>query len=223
MASADPLPEQPEQIVLGFDLDMTLVDSRPGIATALTRMCSQRGYHLDIERAVARIGPPIDVVLAEQLPPEELDEAVRLFRRHLATVLAETGAPAAPPLPGAARALAASRAAGAFVLVLTAKPTTLATATLRAAGLTADRILGARFGPTKTTALTQLGARAYVGDQLSDVAAAHRARAAAVAVATGGVHPSRFREAAAEYVLPDLHGFAELLPLLLFAPDAARR
>lgn len=209
--------------VYGFDLDMTLVDSRPGIAAALRRMAQERDHPIDVRRAVDRIGPPIDVVLAEQLPVDAVPDAVSSFRRHLAELLNDPAAAPAPPLPGAAEALAAVQDRGGSVLVVTAKPEHLAAATMTAAGLPVDRIQGARFGTAKIPALVEAAAAVYVGDQPSDMRAALAADVLPIAVRTGGVAPSELTAAGAAHVLEDLTGLSDLLALIVLPVRERRR
>ena len=49
-------------LVVGFDLDMTLVDTRPGIAAVLDALAAETGVEIDRTAAVGRLGPPLDDV-----------------------------------------------------------------------------------------------------------------------------------------------------------------
>lgn len=43
---------------VGFDLDMTLIDPRPGMAAVLNEVGARTGHDLDGERFAANLGPP---------------------------------------------------------------------------------------------------------------------------------------------------------------------
>ncbi len=47
-------------LVVGFDLDMTLVDSRPGIAATLRALSAETGVFIDAELVVSRLGPTLE-------------------------------------------------------------------------------------------------------------------------------------------------------------------
>jgi len=53
-----------DRSVVGFDLDMTLIDSRPGIG-ACTADSRGDGRYIDIDRCFGRLGPPLDQELAK--------------------------------------------------------------------------------------------------------------------------------------------------------------
>src|SRR5690606_37442156 len=52
-------PLDPMSRTIGFDLDMTLVDSRPGIRAVYEELSRQTGVFIDAELAVFRLGPPL--------------------------------------------------------------------------------------------------------------------------------------------------------------------
>src|SRR5436305_7203886 len=123
---------------VGFDLDMTLVDTRGGIRAALRELATETGRDIDVEAIVASLGPPVQTALAPWFAPHEMAEAVATFRRHMAVA----GVTGVDPFPGDAEAIEAVRAGGALVVVVTSKITPLAEATLANAGLTADVVAG---------------------------------------------------------------------------------
>ncbi|NUV50253.1 HAD family hydrolase, partial [Streptomyces sp. CAI-78] len=45
--------------VVGFDLDMTLIDSRPGIGAAYRVLAAETGVPIDVDLVVSRLGPPL--------------------------------------------------------------------------------------------------------------------------------------------------------------------
>ena len=110
-------------------------------------------------------------------------------------------------LPGARDAVAAVRAAGGRVVVVTAKYEPNARRCLEHVSLTVDAVDGWRFGPGKGAALVEHGAGCYVGDTPADVAGARSVGVVAVGVATGAHAEAELRDAGADVVLGSLTGF----------------
>src|SRR3954462_1850639 len=104
-------------ITVGFDLDLTLVDSRPGIAATYRALTERTGVYIDAEAASHRLGPPLDVELARGVPPDEIEIAGELYRQLYPHTAVETS----PALPGVAPALAAVRARLGRIIVITGK------------------------------------------------------------------------------------------------------
>ncbi|MGK5520499.1 HAD family hydrolase [Micromonospora sp. URMC 107] len=194
-------------LTVGFDLDMTLVDSRPGIADAFRALSARTGVHVDAAAAVSRLGPPLRTEIAHWFPPEQVDEAVRTYRElYPAYAITPT-----VPLPGAVAALDAVRERGGRVLVVTAKLGRLARLHLDHLGMVADEVAGDLFAEEKATALRRHGATHYVGDHVADMVAAGAAGVPGIAVATGPCTADELRAAGAEVVLDDLTGFPAAL------------
>ncbi|MFV2114010.1 HAD family hydrolase [Micromonospora sp. LOL_025] len=194
-------------LTVGFDLDMTLVDSRPGIADAFRALTARTGVHVDAEAAVARLGPPLRTEIARWFPPEQVDEAVLTYRElYPAYAITPT-----IPLPGAVAAIDAVRGRGGRVLVVTAKQGRLARLHLDHLGLVVDEVAGDLFAEEKATALRRHGATHYVGDHVADMVAAGAAGVPGIAVATGPCTADELRAAGAEVVLDDLTGFPAAL------------
>ncbi|MBO0868325.1 MAG: ATP-dependent sacrificial sulfur transferase LarE [Micromonosporaceae bacterium] len=195
------------RLVVGFDLDMTLLDTRPGIAAALRQLSAQTGVPIDADAAVSRLGPPLQQELAHWFPPGAVDAAVTSFRELYPHHAIATSA----ALPGAAAAVEAVRSAGGRVGVITAKRDDLAVAHLAHVGLVADEVHGLCWQDGKSQALRETGATVYVGDHLADMAAARAAGVTAVGVTTGPCSAQQLREAGADVVLADLTGFPDWL------------
>ncbi|MEU6075919.1 HAD family hydrolase [Micromonospora sp. NPDC047074] len=194
-------------LTVGFDLDMTLVDSRPGIADTFRALTARTGVHVDAEAAVSRLGPPLRTEIAHWFPSEQVDAAVRTYR-ELYPAYAITPS---LPLPGAAAAIDAVRERGGRVLVVTAKLGRLARLHLDHLGLTVDEVAGDLFAEGKATALRRHGATHYVGDHVADMVAAGAAGVPGIGVATGPCQADELRAAGAELVLDDLTGFPAAL------------
>ncbi|MGW4501815.1 HAD family hydrolase [Micromonospora sp. NPDC004336] len=194
-------------LTVGFDLDMTLVDSRPGIADTFRALTARTGVRVDAEVAVSRLGPPLRTELAHWFPPEQVDAAVRTYRElYPAYAITPT-----VPMPGARAAIDAVRGRGGRVLVVTAKLGRLARLHLDHLGLVVDEVAGDLFAEEKATALREHGATHYVGDHVADMAAARAAGVPGIAVATGPCPVEELRAAGAAAVLDDLTAFPAAL------------
>lgn len=191
---------------VGFDLDMTLIDSQRAILGSFAAVAADTGVTIDPAGVRSRLGIKLEAELAHWFPPEEVDEAVRMYRAHYLTLLR----PMTRLLPGAAETLAAVRAAGAKVVVITAKSELPARLSLESVGLNPDEIIADAHGPEKAVVLKELGAAVYVGDTPADMAAADTAGAHAVGVTTGSFGAAELRAAGAADVLPSLVEFPAL-------------
>jgi len=192
---------------IGFDLDMTLIDSRPGIRKVYDLLAAETGVFIDSDLVVSRLGPPVEQELAHWFPAEDLREAADRYR----ALYALHGIEDCLALPGAYEALAAVRAHGGRALVVTGKNTSNARLNLDALGLAVDGVHGSVFGPEKGTVLREEGATVFVGDHLADILGARTADALAVTVATGPYSAEELHAAGADVVLPDLTGFPDWL------------
>ncbi|WP_326566538.1 HAD hydrolase-like protein [Amycolatopsis rhabdoformis] len=169
-------------ITVGFDLDMTLIDPRPGMVAAMNALGVESGLALDGEHFAANLGPPLDDILRGfEAPEERIPGLVDRFR----VLYPELVVPITVALPGAAEALKAVRAAGGRTLVVTGKYGPNARLHVEALGLEVDELVGELWSTQKAVALKEHDARAYVGDHLGDVRGARAAGALAVGVATG--------------------------------------
>ena len=185
---------------VGFDLDMTLVDTRPGIVAALDALAAETGVPIDSAAYVAQLGPPVTDMLDRLFLPEAAAEALVIFRRHMA----EVGVFGSSPLPGAVEALELVRRLGGHSMVVTAKHQPLAEATLTACGLKADLIEGDLWAEEKGTALLRHHAVGYVGDHPGDVRAAKVANVWCLGVASGGCSVAELLEAGATVAFDSL-------------------
>ncbi|MEV5447288.1 HAD hydrolase-like protein [Streptomyces sp. NPDC052644] len=197
--------------MVGFDLDMTLIDSRPGIAAAYRALTARTGVPVDAELAVSRLGPPLRTELAHWFPAEQVEEAVTLYR-ELYPAYAITPS---VPMPGAREAVDAVHAHGGRVMVVTSKIGRLARLHLDHLGLAVDELAGDLFAEQKATSLREHGAALYVGDHVADMVAAGAAGIPGVGVATGPCPAEDLRAAGAQVVLDDLTGFPAALDRII--------
>lgn len=198
-------------LTVGFDLDMTLIDTRAGVAATWDAVSEKTGVPIDSAAAAARLGPPLAEEAAIWFPPDRVSETVALYRSlYPALAVAQS-----PPLPGAREAFAAVRRHGGQAMVVTSKLGRLAQLHLDHLGLDPDVLVGNVFAEEKAVALRQHGASIYVGDHVGDVRAAKAAGALSVGVATGPMSTGELAEAGADLVLDDLTGFSDWLDVRL--------
>ena len=188
---------------VGFDLDMTLINSRPAILASFAEVARETGTAIDLDAVDRRLGIKLDDELAFWFPAQEWAAAAEIYRQHYVG-LAERMTTA---LPGAHEALASVRAAGQRVAIITAKHPISVGPSLRAVGLSADELFTLVHGPEKAAVLRRLKAKAYIGDTPPDMAAAVQAGVRAVGVATGSFSGEDLAGAGADVVLDSLTGF----------------
>lgn len=198
--------------VVGFDLDMTLVDSRVGIAATLQAALAEVGVEIVAEQVWPFNGVGLEVTVAA-LAPDADPVAVAARYREL---YPRTGVPPTTLLPGAVEAFRAVHAHGGRVFVVSTKVEPAVRAVLRHVGLDrgpdgADGAAGGLFGADKGTWLAAAGAHVYVGDHPGDVEAARVAGAVSVAVATGPHPAGDLAACGADVVLEDLTAFPRWL------------
>ncbi|MCQ4193091.1 haloacid dehalogenase-like hydrolase [Streptomyces parvulus] len=192
---------------VGFDLDMTLIDSRPGIHACYVALSERTGTYVDADLAVTRLGPPLAEELAHWFPAEEIPAVADLYREmYPSYAIGPTLA-----MPGAREAVAAVRGAGGLALVVTAKFEPNAKLHLAHLGIEPDAVVGDLWAEQKAVALREHGARVYVGDHVGDVRGARAAGALSVAVASGPCDAGELRAAGADVVLAGLAEFPDWL------------
>jgi len=189
-------------LVVGFDLDMTLVDSRPCVVAVAEVLAAEEGVPIDGELWASRLGPPLEQELARWVAPERVEPAADRYRE----LMREMGVARSRLLPGAHEAVAKVRALGGRAVVVTAKQRRLAEQTLDLFGIEVDEVVGGAWREAKGEALRERGAQVYVGDHPHDVDGARHAGAVSVGVRTGGTEPVE-----ADALLDNLTGFPEWL------------
>ena len=195
------------QLVVGFDLDMTLIDSRPGLRAAWDALAAETGVRIDSAAAVERLGPPLSEEMAYWFAANESAAMIDRFRvLYPAYAIAPSRA-----MPGAEAALAAVRRHHGRSVVVTAKHPPNAQLHIEHLGLDVDEVVGAVWAEQKGPVLARRSASIYVGDHVFDVAGAQAAGALSVAVATGPSSPEQLRAAGADVVLADLTRFPDWL------------
>ncbi|MFE9013387.1 HAD family hydrolase [Streptomyces cyaneofuscatus] len=202
--ASSPLPApHTAPLTVGFDLDMTLIDSRPGIAAAFRALSAETGVHVDEELVVSRIGPPLEEELAHWFPAGQVAAAGDRYRE----LYPDHAIAPSTALAGARESIAAVRALGGRAIVVTAKYEPNAKLHLAHLGIEPDSVIGWLWAEAKGEALREHGAQVYVGDHVGDVRGARVAGALSVAVTTGPCDERELRAAGADVVLADLTEF----------------
>jgi phosphoglycolate phosphatase len=188
---------------VGFDLDMTLINSRPAIMAAWRAVADELGVHIDLAEVDRRMGIKLEDEVAYWFPATSRADAAASYRRHYVR-LAPT---LTLPMEGADKALAAVRRAGERAVVVTAKHPVSVQPSLAAVGLQPDELFSHVHGPEKAAVLARLGAAVYVGDTPADMAAGRDGGAFPVGVPTGSFAPAELVAAGAQLVLDSLAEF----------------
>ncbi|MFI6045015.1 HAD family hydrolase [Nocardia sp. NPDC051321] len=192
---------------VGFDLDMTLIDSRPGVSRAIDILAAEFDVPLRGADFADRLGPPLATLLVEVGAPEELVPAlVTRYRELYPSVVSSI-----PAMPGADAALGAIAARGGRVLVVTGKHEPLARLHIDELGWRIDHLAGDLWSAGKAAVLRQERAGIYVGDHVGDMHGARTAGVLAVGVTTGPCDAEELRAAGADVILNDLTEFPQWL------------
>lgn len=193
-------------LVVGFDLDMTLIDSRPGIKAVYERIAGETGVEIDADAIITRLGPPLEIEMANWFPADRVDEMSGRYR----ALYAEHALPLIGPLPGAIEAVAAVRTSG-RAIVITAKNVIHARSHVEPFGFDSADVFGGVWREGKAEVLRNEGAAIYVGDHVHDMEAAKSAGVIGLGVTTGPSSRAQLIEYGAADVLTTLEGFADWL------------
>ncbi len=194
-------------LVVGFDLDMTLIDTTPGFGAVLTALGDELGVEFAVEEMTSRLGPPLDLMLQPWLPADQISGAVDRFR----ALYPDHAIASVPLLDGAAEAVAAVRRQRGRVVVVTGKFAPNARLHVDHLGLDLDHLEGEVWGVGKADVLRREGVSIYVGDHVHDVEGALAAGATSVSVLTGGCTREELLDAGTHVVLDDLSAFPDWL------------
>src|ERR687891_2423475 len=124
--------------VVGFDLDLTLVDSADGIVATFVEMARRLETQVDPEAVRVLIGVPLEATCEALLPPHLVADGVRIYRELYTTI----GVPGTMLLPGAAEAVDAVNRHGGRAVVVSAKIEPAGLAVLHHLGLQGDAPAG---------------------------------------------------------------------------------
>ena len=199
---------------VGFDLDMTLIDPRPGMVELFDVLASETGVPLDGKAFVTRLGPPLTEEFARYgIVGEAAEDLIDRYRAHYADIVI----PATVAMPGALHAVRSVTDRGGEVIVVSAKHARHVQGHLDALGIEVSAVAGELWSTGKAEALTERRAEVYVGDHVGDIAGARAADALAVGVASGPMTVADLVTAGADVVLDDLTQFPAWLDSYLLA------
>jgi uncharacterized protein len=190
-------------LVVGFDLDMTLIDTVPGFSATLHALGAELGVEFPVAEMTARLGPPLDHLLAAHLAEDAVGPAGDRFRE----LYPDHAVAPVPVLPGAHEAISAVRGHRGRVVVVTGKFPANAQRHVDHLALDIDHLEGWVWGIGKADALRREGASVYVGDHVHDVEGALAAGALSVSVLTGGCTREELVAAGTHVVLDSLEEF----------------
>jgi uncharacterized protein len=190
-------------LAVGFDLDMTLIDTVPGFSETLRALGAELGVDFPVEEMTGRLGPPLETLLEPHLAPEAVGPAGERFRA-LYPAHAITNVPV---LPGTHEALAAVRRHHGRIVLVTGKFPENARRHVAHLSLDVDLVEGWVWGIGKADVLRREGASVYVGDHVHDVEGALAAGATSVSVLTGGCTRAELEKAGTHVVLESLLEF----------------
>ena len=203
MARAPTLDTVSSQLAVGFDLDMTLIDTVPGFAATLRVLGAELGVEFPVEQLTSNLGPPLEQLLAPHLPAEQVGPAGDRFR----AIYPDHAVTSVPALPGAHEALAAVRRHRGRTVLVTGKFPENARRHVDHLGLDVDHVEGWVWGVGKADALVREGCSIYVGDHVHDVEGARAAGVLSVSVLSGGCTRAELEAAGTDVVLESLAEF----------------
>jgi phosphoglycolate phosphatase len=188
---------------VGFDLDLTLINSRPAIMAAWSAVAAEFGVPIDLDDVDQRMGIKLEDEVAYWFPADSQQRATASYRRHYIQLTPTH----TTLLPGAVAALTAVRAVGERAVIITAKHPVSVQPSLAAVGLVPDDLFAHVHGPEKAAVLVRIGAAVYVGDTPADMTAAQTAGVVGVGVPTGSFDASELLDFGAQVVLGSLRDF----------------
>lgn len=205
-----------------FDLDGTLTDSGEGIMNCAKLALDHYGIYVESRNALrVFVGPPLrDTFIQFGVPPQEAEEAIRIYRSRYLTV----GKFENFPYPGIEDVLKQLKAAGHKLYVATSKPETTSVEILEHFGLAGyfDRICGATMDKSRGSKasviayLLEQAGRAddivMVGDTAFDVIGAKAHEIPTIGVSWGYGEVADMEKAGAAAIA---HTMDELLSLLI--------
>jgi len=189
-------------VITGFDLDMTLIDSRPGIKAVYDQVVVESGAAIDTDLVVSRLGPPPEWELAHWMPENEVKRWADRYRELYPSIALDL----VTAMPGAYDAVEAANKRG-RTLLITAKHEPNARLHVDRLGLPVGDVFGGTWREAKGVVLREQGASTYVGDHVHDMEAARLAGVIGVGVTTGPNTADDLREAGADTVLTTLEDF----------------
>jgi phosphoglycolate phosphatase len=216
---------KPSAIV--WDLDGTLVDSAPDLASALNTVLDQRGFFtLSVEQVRKMIGNGVPKLVergfnAVGIRPDtaQLEELIAIFVREYKACATDN----TRPYPGVVEVLQELHAMSIPMGVCTNKPETFTRQILQGLGLSGffSSVIGGDSTNTRKPEpepvlaclrglVAEPASSLMIGDSVHDVHAAHAA-GITIGVVPWGYRSAPVEELGADFVLHDLSGLARLI------------
>jgi phosphoglycolate phosphatase len=193
--------------VLGFDLDLTLIDMRAATSYALHQVNARLSVGVDVDAVLADLGAPFREQLARWIPPDQMMPALRAFL----DAFLSGGLDLIVPMPGAASVLAALAERGGRAVVVTGRRDSVARGCLRRCGMAVDAVTGGVTGTGKAPAMRLHRLDAFVGDHPLDMAGAVAAGVPGIGVLNGMRTADELLAAGANVVILTLEELADRL------------
>ena len=188
---------------IGFDFDMTLVNSDLGLLSTLVNIFPDRATMNDPSILRQISGLPIRETLLYFSSLEELDKNLEKFF----ALYPSYGVLNSTIMPGALRALDAVQLAGFRAVIISAKSSINLELMLKHFGLNSYLRYADCYGIKKAEAISQSGSLLYIGDQESDVYAAHLCGIPAIRL----IDSTKNESSNADWTLQSLEYFPEWL------------
>ena len=171
-------------LTIGFDLDMTLVDTSKAIVFSVKKALNEIGHNSPSNLIESSIGLPMLETLESFLKNPEIARSV--YERYQEIYFKE-GFHLGTLLPGVEKTLKLLNQDGHKIVIITAKREKLALRQLSFCNLPYDILKAGCFGKMKSKAMLECSVEVYVGDHLEDFRAAED-----VGVLFVGVSSNRF-------------------------------
>lgn len=177
--------------VIGFDLDMTLVDSSEAIVfsaiSAIRSFVPQASVdEMEIRR---EIGLPIKELITRYVGSLNSNDAYNIYKKFYIS----EGLDLSREIDGAVSTILELQLKGYSTCVITAKDQNVAEAQLRHLGFPSLKVFGNSFGSEKTRAMLAFECTHYVGDHYHDYLAAVEAQITFIGVDSNPEHGLRGR------------------------------
>ncbi len=187
---------------IGFDLDMTLVDSSQAILITAQKVLEA----LKIEVNEMEIRRSVGLPIIESFKGWVGDDYLKAYEMYVA-YYQSSGYLESKALPGAKELLVELMERNYSVVVITAKNQQSAEIQLRHLSIPYSEMVGNSFGNGKTEAMKKTGCSEYVGDHIEDYRAAAAAGIHFIGVATNPMQELESQSQGKFSVIKSLHDF----------------
>lgn len=156
-------------LTIGFDLDMTLVDTSRAIVYGVEKALNEIGHNSPSNLIESSIGLPMLETLESLLKSPQ--KALKVYERYQEIYFSE-GFRLGTLLPGVEKTLKLLSQDGHKIVIITAKRERLAMRQLSFCNIPYDILKAGCFGKLKSKAMLECSVEIYVGDHLEDFKAA---------------------------------------------------